>query len=128
MGTLKPLKLHLHFHGPVTLGGLIGDLLGIAAHLDTLTTTLDRIERTLDTMKIDLTGIEQEVTDLTTVQESAIALLNGLSGKIAEISADLADNPVAQAKLNELTTAMDTSSNSLAAAVAANTPAEPPVG
>lgn len=126
MALMKPVELHLHFHGAVNLGSLVGDMLGIAAQLAETLTTLDRIERTLDKMKIDLTGIEQEVTDLTTVQESAIALLNGLSGKIAEISAELADNPVAQAKLNELTTAMDTSSNALAAAVAANTPAAPP--
>jgi len=67
-------------------------------------------------MATDLGPLTAEVTRNTEVDGSAIALLNGLSAKIAELKND----PVA---LQALADQLKASSDSLAAAVVANTPA-----
>jgi len=69
-------------------------------------------------MGADLTGLTAEVTRNTTVDDSAIALLNGLAAQIESLKAD----PVA---LQALADSIRTSSDNLAAAVVANTPAAP---
>lgn len=69
-----------------------------------------------------LDNLEAEVTELTTVTESAVKLLQRLSEQIKAAGTD----PV---KLKALTAQLDQNTSVLAAAVAANTPAdeEPPV-
>jgi len=64
----------------------------------------------------DLGPLTAEVTRNTEVDSSAIALLNGLSAQIAQLKND----PVA---LQALADQLKASSDSLAAAVVANTPA-----
>ena len=65
-----------------------------------------------------------EVSETKTVQDSAIALLNGLKSRLDAAIAELAANGIDNATLNQLSTDLDTSTNALAAAVSANTPAE----
>ena len=67
--------------------------------------------------------LNAEVTNLTTVADSAIALINGIADKIqAAVDAnDAGDN----SQLKTLASSVRTQSEALAAAVAANTPAEP---
>lgn len=72
-----------------------------------------------ETIMVDLTRITNEVAENASVIQSAITLLNGLSEQIRELSTD----PVA---LGELADQLDAQSEALAAAVAANTPAEEP--
>jgi hypothetical protein len=85
---------------------------------------LNSIETKEDKIMIDLTALEAEVTEQSTVIDSTITLLNGLSTKLTEISAEVKNNPIAQAKITELTTALDSRTKALADAVAANTPGE----
>jgi hypothetical protein len=66
----------------------------------------------------DLTNITTAVANETTVDQSAITLLNSLSAQIASLKND----PVA---LQALADSLTTNSTALAAAVAANTPAAP---
>jgi len=66
----------------------------------------------------DLTALTAEVARNTEVDSSAIALLNGLAAQIEALKTD----PVA---LQALADTMRGSSDSLAAAVVANTPAAP---
>jgi len=70
-------------------------------------------------MSAELDRLTTEVSEATTVQQSAITLLNSLAQQIR----DNANDP---AKLNALADELDGSSNALAAAVEANTPAAPP--
>lgn len=72
----------------------------------------------------DFTGINAEVTRLTDVVASAVALINGIADKIAAAVAanDAGDNT----ELAGLADSVRSQADSLAAAVAANTPAEPP--
>lgn len=68
-------------------------------------------------MAKELDTLEQEVARVTSVDESAVALLTGLAAKIEELKND----PV---KLQAFADSLKTNSDSLAAAVTANTPAE----
>lgn len=68
-----------------------------------------------------LDDLTTEVEETKTVQASAIALLQGLKAKLD--AAIASGNPAA---LKALSDALNVSSNDLAAAITANTPAEPP--
>lgn len=68
----------------------------------------------------NLDNLVTEVSETTTVQASAVTLLNGLSAIIADIRAQLAAQGIDNETLNTLATNLDTSTNDLAAAVAAN--------
>lgn len=65
----------------------------------------------------DLTDLTREVSETKTVQESAVALLQGLKAKLDAAGTD----PVA---LKALSDSLNDSTESLAAAVSENTPAE----
>jgi hypothetical protein len=69
----------------------------------------------LETLMADLTALTAAVTQNTTVEASAVTLIQGLA---AQISANLTD-PVA---LASLTNQLNTSATALAAAITANTP------
>lgn len=69
-------------------------------------------------MSQELDDLTAEVAAETTVEQSAITLLNGLAAQLAAAGTD----PV---KLKALTASIKSSSDSLAAAVVANTPAAP---
>ena len=88
----------------------------------------DRLERRLDALTTlttqekeavmaDLSALQAEVERNTEVDQSAITLLNGLAAKIEELKTD-------PAALQALADSMRSSSDNLAAAVTANTPAE----
>lgn len=69
----------------------------------------------------DIAGLEAEVAEEVTVMASAEVLINGFGDRLRDAGVD-------PAKLAKLQSDLDTSGNSLAAAVVANTPsAEPPV-
>lgn len=65
----------------------------------------------------ELTVLTQEVTETKTVMASAVTLLQGLKARLDAAGTD-------KVKLAELSADLDTHTNALAAAVAANTPAE----
>lgn len=72
-------------------------------------------------MSAELDRVTAEVTETGTAIDSAIVLIEGLAAQIR----DLADDPAA---LNALADELDSKSNALASAVAANTPATPGEG
>jgi len=85
-----------------------------------------------DTMALDLTKLTATVAKQTTVEQSALTLITGLSANLAAIAKQLAaaiaaNDPVAQAaaqaQLDALQATLDNNDEELAAAIAANTPA-----
>lgn len=70
-------------------------------------------------MAQDITELETEVAEEVTIMASATALINGFAQRLADAGVD----PV---KLAALRADLDSNGNSLAEAVAANTPAAPP--
>lgn len=80
--------------------------------------------KVVHTMSIDVKALIAEVAANTSVIQSAETLLTSLSAEIAAISAANND-PALQTQIDALTTALTTGTTSLAAAVAANTPAAP---
>lgn len=70
-------------------------------------------------MAQDISALEAEVAEEVTIMASAEKLINGFADRLRDAGAD-------PAKLAQLQTDLDTSGSALAAAVAANTPAEEP--
>lgn len=71
----------------------------------------------LEKIMADLTQLETEVSENLTVTQSAITLLNGLKAALDAAGTD-------PAKLKALSDSLSSQTDSLAAAVSANTPAE----
>lgn len=69
----------------------------------------------------NLDNLVNEVTETTTVQASAVTLLNGLKAQLDAAIAELAAQGIDNETLNTLSANLDASTNDLAAAVAANT-------
>lgn len=70
------------------------------------------------TMSAELDALTAEVAQDTTVEASAVTLIQGLAAQITAAGTD-------PAKLSALTASLTASSTALASAVAANTPAAP---
>ncbi len=77
---------------------------------------VERLERKQETIMADLTALQAEVERNTTVENSALALIQGLAAQITAAGTD----PV---KLKAITDQLTSNDDALAAAVAANTPA-----
>lgn len=93
---------------------MLGILERIEAKLDALLERVQLVANELDTLTA-------QVSVNTTVEQSAIVLINGLAAQITA----LANDPAA---LLALASTLNTNATGLAAAVAANTPAAPPAG
>lgn len=72
-----------------------------------------------DQMSAELDALEAQVTENTTVEASAITLIQGIAAQLAAAAQD-------PAKVKALSASLKASSDSLAAAIAANTPAAAP--
>ena len=72
-----------------------------------------------------LTDLKAEVSAGVTVEQSAVALMNGLSKQLADALAN-EDPAAALAAIADVKTAFDAQKDELAAAVVANTPAQAP--
>jgi GAF domain-containing protein len=73
-----------------------------------------------------LATLNTTVTNLTTVNASAIALLNGLTAQYAAALANAASDADAVAAVTAINTAVGAQTTSLASAVTTNTPAATP--
>ncbi len=82
---------------------------------------LGNINQKEDLQMTDLSALTEEVQRNTDVDASAVALLNGLSQQLRDLSTD-------PAAIQALADQLDSSSSALASAVSANTPAAGPVG
>ena len=87
-----------------------------------------RLEKAMSALDDKITTLQADVTALTTTDQSAIALINGISAQIAAAVAAAQAAGATPAQLQSLTdldTAIKTQQTGLAAAVTANTPAAP---
>jgi hypothetical protein len=88
---------------------------------------INTLSERIQQMAINLDALAAEVSNVQTVQASAVALLDSLTKELEKISADLAtksDTSADTAALNDLIDKLKVSTDSLAAAVA-NTPKPP---
>jgi hypothetical protein len=88
-----------------------------SAKLDAIIATLAQLKQEEVTMSAELDALTAEVTNAATVEQSAIALIQGLAAKIESMKND-------PAALSALAASLKTQDDALAAAVTANTPAE----
>ncbi len=83
-----------------------------------LSKQLNRIERKLKVMGQEMDDLTTEVTNNTSVEKSALALIQGFAAQLAAAGSD-------PAKLKALRDSLKANDDELAAAVVANTPAAP---
>lgn len=95
---------------------------GINKKLDQIINLLTQQKETLTTVMIDLSQLQQAVTDEKTVEDSVVTLLGTLSSKISELIA-ASGNAVDPAALQDIVNQINNNKAALAAAVTANTPA-----
>ena len=113
----------------LTVAGIIGmfdheDKL-LNQKLDTIISLLHNILDKEKQMALDVTALQTAVANETTVEASAVTLIQGFAGQIQALIAASA-NTVDPAALQALVDKMTASQTALAAAVAANTVAAPP--
>lgn len=90
----------------------------IQVKLDLILVQFDKLREEHRTMSAELDALTAQVAETNDVEQSAIVLLNGLAAQLAAI----ANDPAAIAALAD---SLHVKSDELAAAVVANTPAEP---
>lgn len=73
----------------------------------------------------EIQALKEAVAAERTVTDSAVALLNGLTAKIVEIQAAIADDPANVSQLADLVASLNAEKQSLSDAVVANTPPAP---
>jgi uncharacterized protein involved in exopolysaccharide biosynthesis len=95
--------------------------------LDKIINLLGSINKEEIKMSAQLDALIVEVQNTEGVEDSAIALLEGLSAQITAISAELAADGIDNQKLVDLAAELDAKTAALAAAVAVTTPPTPPV-
>jgi hypothetical protein len=94
--------------------------------LSPIIAALSRIEAKMTTLDDAIGRLQTSVANLTTVDQSAIALLQGLKKQLddaIQAAKNSGATPVQLQALTDLSTAIDTKDTELAAAVTANTPA-----
>jgi hypothetical protein len=91
--------------------------------LDVLT-AIHSLKQEIKKMALSLDALTQAVADEKTVEDSAIALLGGLTSKINDLIA-ASGNSVDPAALQAIVDELNTNKAALSAAVVLNTPASP---
>ena len=126
------VNYNYHFHAAPG-ADVVAELQAFRAQLAALTLGTFSLAHSVnvleDQMAIDFTELTAAVEENTTVDQSALTLIEGLADKIDELAAQVAQEPAVQAALNEAAAALRGSSGTLKDAVIANTPpvVEPPV-
>jgi len=110
----------------------MGILLGIWEELQKLNALLaamlplaKELIKKMTAISDELDVLKQSVSTLTTVEQSAVALLDGLTSKIQAIIDAGGDPTKTLADIQAVVTSVDADKDELAAAVARNTPAAP---
>lgn len=96
-------------------------LIRMEAKMDVILAQLSLVSVQEDVMSVELDALTAQVAAQTTVEKSAITLLNGLSKQIA----DLAAAGGTPAQFTALAATLKTSADDLGTAIVANTPATP---
>ena len=102
----KNLRIDLYIHQ---------DTLTTDAKLDKILAALTVLQQQETTIMADLTALTTQVAQNTSVEESAVTLIQGLAAQIVAAGTD-------PAKLADLTAQLNKSAADLAAAITANTP------
>ncbi len=100
------------------------DLTVLVALLNRSHAKIDQLTKEIHTMALDLTALKDAVAANTSVDQSAITLINGLAAKIQELI-NASGNTVDPAELQAIVDGITADNQTLASAVAANTPAQP---
>jgi len=107
------------------LFSILGELQKLNVSFAALLPLIKELTNKMTAIDDALTQLESDVTNLTTVEQSAVALLNGLTTQIQTIIAAGGDPAKTLASIQDVVTKVESDTTDLAKAVAANTPAAP---
>jgi hypothetical protein len=93
----------------------------IMSMLGKVIAALQKVEHTMSVLSDKIDALTDEVTALRTVEDSAVALIEGLSAIIADLKNSTTD-PALLVKIDAALAAINEGKNKLAAGVAAGTP------
>ena len=100
----------------------------VQLQLDRIENLLIRLTKMANALDAEIASLQAEVTAETTVESSAVTLINGISAQIASAVAAAqaaGASPAELAAITAVQASITASSTTLASAVAANTPAAP---
>jgi len=110
----------------------VGLLFGLLGEIQKLNDILSKLYLLLKEILIHMTAIDDALTQLkadvaalTTVEQSAVALLNGLTAQIQQLINAGGDPAKTLADIQQVVSGVEADTAELAAAVTANTPAAP---
>lgn len=106
------LDVHVYFHTDDTAS----DIRNLLREIN------ERTKR----MSAELDALTAAVEENSTIDQSAITLINGIAAQLAELAANATELAGLKAAVQAKADALHASSEALAAAVAANTPSAPP--
>ena len=109
------LNLHIYFHQVDP---------GFSAKLDQILAAVTNVQQQENTVMVDLSALQDEVSKNTDVVGSAKTLIQSLVDQISQIGATA--DAATQAKINDLVASLQANDANLAQAVADNTPAQNP--
>jgi hypothetical protein len=93
----------------------------VTSLLTKVTAALQKMEHTMSVLSDKIDALTDEVTQMKTVEQSAVTLLNGLTAIIADLKNGVTD-PAVLAKIDAAVSALDAAKADLAAGITANTP------
>lgn len=114
------LRLHLHVTHQLS-PALHQQLAALVSALDGQGAIMGK----LDELRQAISDLEADVSAQTTVVQSAVTLLDGLSAQLRDVIGEATTIDDMRQRLQNLNASLDTERDKLAASVAANTPAEP---
>ena len=117
----REIYVHIHLDG---MDNLVSALLADRRFLREILDRITSMETKMSQMDDDITALTATVANLTTVDASAVALLNGIGARItAAVTAAQAAGatPAQLTAMTDLNTAVTTQAATMAAAVTANT-------
>lgn len=120
------IRIELHIAGPIHLHV---DGIADAGALQQILHKLEQQGTIMSQVDDAITALQASVANLTTVDQSAITLIQGIGAQIqAAVDAALAQGatPAQLQSLTDLKSAIDAQDDALASAVSAATPAAPP--
>ena len=116
----------MHWNIYLKLREVLDELREVKAELRHFRGAIERNINMSQALNDSIAALQTEVTNLTAVDTAATALINGIADQIAKAIAGAADDSAAVKAVNDVLAPVKASDASLAAAVAANTPAAPP--
>jgi hypothetical protein len=129
MGHDEQVHIHLHFDSPININIVSKQDPAILTLLSTIQQGIEEIKIKMSVLDDKIATLTQDVTDENTIIDSAITLISGIPKLISDavaVAIAAGATPAQLQGLTDLATSIEAKKTSLAAAISANVPPNPP--